>query len=853
MPIQFTLAYRYLSVRKLRTVLTTLAVVFGVLVLFGMNIILPSMLAALQANALAAEGQVDATITHASGEPFDFQMLAKAKAVEGVRAASASLNRTVNLPANFFDNDPVRADRITVLSLVGVMPFDAKTVRSYPTLAGRYLNDSDSDAALITSSLADALGVGLGGTFPLPTANGTMNLTVVGILPPRTVPGNEEVLVTLAQAQMMAGQPNKINAIDINLASNEEARRNEIVANVEAALGKDYKVGALLAGSEMYASLKLGQQMFDLLGVLALFMGGFIIFNTFRTVVAERRRDIGMLRALGAKRRTIIGLILIEGLIQGIVGTAFGLLLGYLFGLSALHWASPVMSRYINLTIGKPVITTSVIWLSILLGVGVTVLAGLIPALNASRTTPLEALRPSVAEVEFKRQTGFGFVGGVVLIILSLLALFSGKTEFIAPGGFVFLIGLVMVAPALVRPIASLFGGIIALIYARSGTGDLAQGNLLRQPSRVAITASASMLGLAVIVAAGGMFSSLTITLGDVMKKNLGSDYLFVPPSIAIWNSDLGSNAGFAERLRGVDGVSDVATLRYAGTAVSGGSVSLMGIEPVSFQKVSGLRFQENIFSTDAEAYAALSNGRNLIANGSFLNLTHNKVGDTVTLVTPKGEEQYRIIALAADLLNAKVTTAFISQANMQMDFDKAEDIFIQLNLKKGADPKVVEKNIKAIAADFPQYNVIPGKVYYDMMMSIMDSAFYGLYVLLAMLALPSLIAMINTLTIGVIERTREIGMIRAVGGTQKQLRRMVVAEAMILAAIGTAFGLLGGLYLGYIFVLSMSTLFPMGYAFPASGTVAAIAIGLLFGVLAALIPARQAAGMNVVEALRYE
>jgi putative ABC transport system permease protein len=853
MNIQFTLAYRYLSGRKLRTVLTTLAVVFGVLVLFGMNIILPSMLAALQANALAAAGQVDATITHASGEPFDAQLLEKAKAVDGVRAASASLNRTVNLPANFFDNNPVKADRITALSLVGVIPFDARTVRSYPTLEGRYLNDSDTDAALITSSLADALGVELGGTFPLPTANGIMNLTVIGVLPPRTMPGNEEILVTLTQAQMMADQPGKINAIDINLASNEAARRNEIVTNVEAALGKDYKVGTLLAGSEMYASLRLGQQMFNLLGVLALFMGGFIIFNTFRTVVVERRRDIGMLRALGAKRRTIIGLILIEGLIQGVVGTALGLVFGYLFGMSALHWATPVMSKFINIKMGEPVITTSIIWLSILMGVGVTVLAGLIPALNASRTTPLEALRPSVAEVEFKRQTGFGFVGGVVLIILSILALFSGRAEFIAPGGFVFLTGLVIVAPALVRPIAGMFGRIIALIYARSGTGDLAQGNLSRQPSRVAITASASMLGLAVVVAAGGMFTSLTVTLGDVMKKSLGSDYLFVPPAIAIWNSNLGSNAGFAERLRAVDGVSDVASLRYAGSAVSGGSVSLMGIEPISFQKVSGLRFQENIFNTDEEAYAALGHGRNLIVNGAFLNLTHNKVGDSVTLVTPKGEQSYRIVAMAADLLNAKVTTAFISQANMLADFDKAEDVFIQLNLKPGADTKVVEKNIKTIAADFPQYNVIDGKAYYNSMMSQMDSAFYALYILLVMLALPSLIAMINTLAIGVIERTREIGMIRAVGGTQKQLRRMVVAEALILAAIGTAFGLLSGLYLGYVFVLGMDTLFPMGYTFPASGVIAAIAIGLLFGVLAALIPARQAAGMNVVEALRYE
>src|SRR3990170_1312263 len=132
MNIQLTLAARYLGGRKLRTFLTTLAVVFGVLVLFGMNIILPSMLAALQANALAAAGQVDVTITHVSGEPFNAGVFDHAKTVEGVRAASASLNRTVNLPADFYDQDSARPDRVTALSLVGVDPYNAKTVRSYP-------------------------------------------------------------------------------------------------------------------------------------------------------------------------------------------------------------------------------------------------------------------------------------------------------------------------------------------------------------------------------------------------------------------------------------------------------------------------------------------------------------------------------------------------------------------------------------------------------------------------------------------------------------------------------------------------------------------------------------------------
>jgi putative ABC transport system permease protein len=148
---------------------------------------------------------------------------------------------------------------------------------------------------------------------------------------------------------------------------------------------------------------------------------------------------------------------------------------------------------------------------------------------------------------------------------------------------------------------------------------------------------------------------------------------------------------------------------------------------------------------------------------------------------------------------------------------------------------------------------VISGADYYASIKAMGSAAFSAIYILFAVLAFPSLIAMLNTLTISVLERTREIGMIRAVGGTRKQIQRMVMIEALLLAAIGTAFGIVGGLYLGYVLVTAIKVVFPMGYFFPASGILAAIVIGLLFGALAAIIPARQAARMEIVQALRYE
>ena len=850
MNLQLTLAWRYLNGRKLRTFLTTLAVVFGVMVIFGMNIILPTMLEAFQANIMAAGNLVDVTVTHKSGGGFPMDMAQKLDGISGIRATSALLERTVNLPADFVDANPALQDRITALSLIGVVPDAAQSLHAYLVQnPGRFLQADDTNAAVISQTLADAYGVKLGDTIRIPSVNGNATLTVVGILPPRTVPGNEEVLVTLAQAQAMTGQMSQINTIEVALTSMDETLRGETLSAIESALGSEYQVGAVQSGSEMFASIKMGQAAFNMFGVLALFMGGFIIFNTFRTVVSEHRRDIGMLRALGAKGSTITGMILIEGLLQGLIGSGIGLLLGYLMGAGILRLVQQPVSEFIRLTMGKPVVSPSLVVTSVLLGVGITILSGLIPARNASRITPMDALRPSVAEVEYKRRAGAGFIAGVVMIGIAILALATGNMGFISLGGLLFLLGLILAAPALLRPIAFVFGRLTALLYARQGTGDLAQGNLTRQPSRVTITASATMIGLAIVVALGGMTTSLSGMMSNALHKSLGCDYLFIPPSVSIWNSDMGSGSNFTNRLQAIEGIGDISTLRFSGSMVNGQTVSLLGINPETYPKVSGLDFKQG----DESAYTALANGRAMIVNGAFLMAIPVKVGDAVELATPAGPQTYTIVAIASDLLNAKVVTAFISQANLAADFRRTDDIFIQLNLKPSVQLADVDAQIKAVAVDYPQFTVIAGKGYIDQMLKLLKAVFAGMYFLLAFLAFPSLIAMVNTLTINVLERTREIGMIRAVGGTRKQVRRMVVAEALLLASVGTAFGILSGMYLGYVIVKALGALFPMEYSFPLSGILAGIAIGLIFGALAAVIPARQAAKLQVVEALRYE
>jgi putative ABC transport system permease protein len=851
MTLQISLAWRYLRGRKLRTLLTTLAVVFGVFVIFAMNLILPTVTKAMFISVQAANDVADFTITRAAGGSFSTVMLPELEKIDGVRAVSATLARNIGLPADFYDNDPKRVDTIRTLSLVGVDPEKVRAMRSFPLESGRFLESADDGAAVITQTLADYLDVEPGMSFRVPTVQGVATLTVIGILPPQLEGGGEEVIVTLQQARRMSGEPDRINSIGIGISdpTANAAGRTSIEMKIREVLGSDFRINNAVSGPEAFASLELAQTILNIFGILALFMGGFIIFNTFRTVVAERRRDLGMLRALGASRATVIGTILAEGFIQGLAGSIAGMFLGYLVVVGALGLLSPVIGRFISLKIGAPAVSPILILECMALGTGTSLLAALVPARSAGRVTPMEAMRPAAAESGFIGKMGIGFVIGSAVLAAAVAAVFTGKPALIVPAGLLFLAGLAFMAPTLVSPFAILFGGLVNALGKGGGTRDIARGNLRRQPSRVAATASSTMIGLAVIVAAGGLLSSLIMPLTDMFNKSLGSDYLFLPPSIMVWNSDVGASPDFARDLRAIDGVKEVTTMRYAASAAGTQQVSMIGIDPDEFPRISGLHFMEG----NESAYKALADGRALIANGVFLMTTGAKVGGTVTLSTLQGPVEYRIAALATDMLNMKAAAAFVSQALLETDFGRTEDVLIQLNLKPGTDENAAEESIKAVAADYPQFLLIRGQAYFRSMTDLMGAAFAGIFILFALLALPSLIATINTLSIGVLERTREIGMIRAIGASRKHVRGLVLSEALLLAAIGTALGILGGIFLSGSIVSALKGIFPLGYAFPIAGIIAAAFFGIAFGALASVIPARQAVRLQIVEALRYE
>jgi putative ABC transport system permease protein len=856
MTLQFTLAARYLRGRKLRTFLTTLAIVIGVMVIFGMGILLPTMTEAFNQSLLAASGQTDVMITHKTGESFAASTLNKIKSLDGIAAISGSLERTLNLPPHFYGKDST----VSALSLIGIDPRAAPNLHDYRITQGRFLQPGDGRVAVISERLADSIGLKLNDTLKLPTTEGVVKLTIVGLVPGRALAGNEQVLMTLTQAQKLLDMSRRINVIEANLTTKDEAASDVIVNTIQAQLGNTFTLGGLTSGSEFSAAMQSAGAVFNMLGILALAMGGFIIFNTFRTIVAERRHDIGMLRAIGANRTTIVSLVLTEGLVQGVIGTAIGIALGYLLGVAITTGMNPYIKSFMNIEL-TPVVAPSLFVVAIGLGLGVTILSGLLPAVSASRVTPMEALRPSLSEV-MHRVSRTGTIAGAVMLVIALAGLFSGNFALIALGGLLVLVGLVLVAPALVKPIARVFGALLALIFARQGTGEIAQGNLTRQPTRAAITASATMIGLAIVVGAGGMMFSVVGLAQSMFSRSLGSDYLLLPPSVAIWKGDVGASETLKGKLKAISGVSGVNTLRYAQSSVESvtlktgmgeTAISVLGIDPVDYAAMSGMDF---VSGNGQDAFNALAAGdRSVIVNGILATPLGLKVGDVIPLATPTGQHDYRIVAIGSDVLSLKINTAYISQLAMKKDFNKSEDILYQVNLEPGADAAAVEQRLNQIVDDYPQFRLVSGRDYVAEFMVQYDAIISGFYVLLAVLAFPSLIAILNTLAIGVIERTREIGMLRAIGATRSQVSKTIVAEALLLAAMGTAFGILAGLYLSYVFVagLNAAGFMRMAYTFPLAGVLSAIAAGLLFGVLAALLPARQASRMEIIKALRYE
>jgi len=841
--VQLTLAWRYLKGRGGRTVLTTLAVVLGVMLIFGLNGLMPAMMEAFSRTLVSTAGKVDATVTSPFGASFSLDVASKVARVPGVAQVTPMLQRTVPLTPRA---GVATADQVAQAYVVGVDPATILSVRDLPVESGRSLAIGDGDVIVLASDLARRLGVGIGGTLSVPSSVGTTKFTVVGLLSSATAPGQEQFYVPLTAAQQLFAEGHNINEVDAGFTGTVDRTATE--AAIQRAVGKDLQVGGLSSNSSLIGTIQVAQYAFNMFGIFALATGAFIILNSFRTVVSERRRDIGMLRAIGAKRGTIVGMFLIESLLQGILGTAIGIVAGWGMAASGIAALNPIYEQYFHSTVGGPIFEPATWAFAISLGVGVTIAAAIIPAMAAGRVTPMEAMRPQLGEI-YERRVGQRAWIGAAIIGLSLLSFATRDSGLVSLASVVFLVGIALVAPAIVTPVSNTFGAAIDLMFAREG--GIARSNLQRNPGRSAITVTAVMLGLATIIAMAGLITSIFAGFTGYITKTMSADFMLLPQSIILSGGNIAAGPRLADEVRHAAGMSTVTTLRLGQGKIDGAAVQALGIDPATYAKVASFEWAAG--SSEA-AIAQLSQGRWLIANGIFASAHKLVVGQSVTYETPNGPKTYHVAGIGNDYLNAKLSTTYVSQDNLARDFGAVNDLIIMGNLAPGADRAATQARLDTIVADYPAFKLYESASWLKEQLNTFDQTMGIFYVLGAALALPSLLALVNTLAISVLGRTREIGMLRAVGSTRRQIRRMVMAESLLLSAIGTALGIVAGVWLGYALVeATISVGWPMPYFFPWAGILLTIAVGLGFGVLAAYIPARSAARLNVVDALHFE
>lgn len=851
---ELPLAISYLKGRPIRSIMTILSIVIGVMIMFGLNGMAPALKESFTSNTQSvALSNVDLYVTRQDGSFFRQEMVGNVSAVPGVESTATMIVQAVNLPPDRYQTpDGNDVSSILVFGIdtaVTDEAFNIVTAGGRRILSGRSLQPGDTgQKVLISEQFAEGLGIGVGESVELPGASGWMPFEVIGLLDdPGLLLGNQQVFMPVEAAQDLLNKPNRINVIMGRYTEGSDARA--IDAAVQSMFGRGYELSPLEGGADVWAALlEFMNVIFTMFGLLSLALAGLIMFNTFRTSVVERRRDIGMLRAVGAKRRVVMRTILYEGLILAGLGTLIGMLIGFAFAHGARAGLNSMFQNLMGYPLGQVRFDALTFGVSIIFGLGIPLVSTLMPARSASQITPLEAMNPLTVAREAAVRRSRLIVGGISLA-LGLAGLLCGVFPLMALGVLIFLLALGLLGPLLITPMTSFFNRALRLVFGQEGS--LAAGNIARQPRRAAITATSLMITLAILIGLGGMLASTYGGALHFLDDSLRSDYIMMAGGLIVTNDTVGAGPGLADTIRRIPGVEELTTIRQIDVLNEDGvGIRLIGIDPPGYARIAGLSFLEG----DQSAFQGLQGGKSVIINGRYASQFGTGVGDVITLDGGHGPVDVEVIAIGLDYLNIKLPTIYMDQISLTREYGVRNDVFLLINIEPEADLEPLEEDLLAATRPYPGFGILSREQLRESQENLARSGTLGMNIVLALIALPALLGLANTLGINVMERTREIGMLRAVGAKRRQVRRMIVAESVLLCLMGIALGALGGILVSVV----MTGVFEFAglhipYSFPGAGLITAICVGLICGILAALIPARRASDLQIIAALAYE
>ncbi|MGD8965973.1 MAG: FtsX-like permease family protein, partial [Anaerolineae bacterium] len=615
-------------------------------------------------------------------------------------------------------------------------------------------------------------------------------------------------------------------------------------------LGDEYRViYPATQGRRVTQMLDVYQMGLQFFSVIALFVGAFLIYNAFSMTVVERTREIGMLRTLGMTKRQVMRQILTEASILGILGSALGVGAGIMLSRGLIRATELLLAQEVK----QVRVPTDGLMTSVVVGVLVTLVAACIPAWQAGRISPLEALRirGSARDGWFVRR---GWLLGVVLLIASYLLLYQSpfppRLAYHTGSGAVFtlFLGATLVIPVTVGIWEWLARPGVRRIYGNEGR--LGSRNVQRAKMRTALTVAALMVSVAMMLGIRAMTEAFEHDIQAWIDVYVGGD-LYVYSSVPM-RTDLG------RRLEAVEGVAAVTPIRYFDVdrlrpGEDDERLVFTAIDPSSYKRVTSFVFAPDQGDPDV-LLGQLAAGDAVFVSSALSELHGLEQGDTVRLETRRGEMEFEIAAIVVDYYNhGNVIEG--SRRDMRRYFRLQDVSTFLLKVEPGYSPEQVQEHIDRVYGDRHHLTIESNRAIKSRALNLTAQAF-SLFDVLGLISLiVAALGVVNTLSMNVLERTQEIGMLRGIGMTRRQVRKMILAEAGMMGLIGGVFGLAFGLFLSRVLLMATEVMqgYKLTYVLPTEGILVGLLIALVVSQLAAVWPARRAARITIIEAIQCE
>ncbi len=842
----FRAAIRSLLARKVRLLLTGLSVVLGVGFMAGTFVLTDTMTSAF--NDLVDTGYSSIDVLVRSENAFTAQ--------------TSSLAERDPMPGSVLDDvAAVPGVARAVGDVIGyaqiVDPATGKVIGTFgPPTAASSWNDlsgftirpggrtpEGANEVVIDASTAETHDIRVGDRVRILFEGPPDEFDVVGIASygdGGSLFGATWALFDLPTAQQVLGRLGELDTISVVAepgVSGVQVQRE--ISEVLPDGAEAVTAATVIAETQDQVATGLGflRTAFLVFAFVALFVGAFIIFNTFSIIVAQRTRELALFRALGASGRQVMTSVVVEAFVIGVVSSIVGVLVG--IGIAILLKAALNATGF-DIPASGTVILPRTFIVSLVVGTLITVIAAIVPARRAARVAPLEALRE--AQDRPGRSLRFRLIAGAIVLALGVIPMLYGlfgspanALQLVGLGVAFTFLGVAMLTPLIARPVAGALGAPIR----RTGVpGKLGEENAKRNPRRTAATASALMIGLGLVVFVAVFGASAKASTTAILDRTLRADFILTSPTFA------GFSTAAAEDMRAVPGVETVSQVRQAEVRINDGTTFITGLDPATFDAVSEAGVLEGSIA-DLRPGTIAVHEEPAADNGWTL-------GDTITVEWPAtGEVDLEIAAFYEEngLIGDYATSLETYDANVAQRLD----VFVLIKAAEGADVAAVRSDLEEALTPYPNIEVQDQAEFREKYATFLNQVLNLVTALLVFAVIIALFGVMNTLYLSIYERTRELGLLRAVGLTRRQTRSMVRWEAVIIAVMGALFGVVIGIAFGWALQQALASEGFTELGIPGGQLVIYVVFAAVMGVVFAIGPARRAAKLNILEAIAYE